>query len=278
MIVAPVNRIIPFSMVDGPGSRTAVFLQGCNISCVYCHNPETQQLCNNCGICVAGCPTQAIQLEDGIVIWDEQKCIRCDQCIIACPRNSSPRVIKSSVEEVFKSIELNIPLIRGITVSGGECMLYPEFILALFNKAKDAKLTTLIDTNGTVDFSEYPQLLKVCDGVMLDVKSWDSANSFKLTGSGNEVVKKNLKLLAQNNLLEEIRIVCLDDLIDVQNIIQGIATILGDLTARQKLRLIRFSPLGVRTALKDMQPPSTKNMKEFLQFAKRYSFKEIRIT
>ena len=70
--VAPVNKIIPFSLVYGPGSRTSVFFQGCNIHCVYCHNPKTQQMCCNCQICVNGCPVKALSMRDGRVAWDKE--------------------------------------------------------------------------------------------------------------------------------------------------------------------------------------------------------------
>ena len=80
---APVNRIIPISTVDGPGCRTAVFLQGCNISCSYCHNPETIHACVHCGKCVPVCPTGAISMNDGRVVYDAKKCVLCDACIKA---------------------------------------------------------------------------------------------------------------------------------------------------------------------------------------------------
>ena len=72
MKTAPVNRIIPMSVVDGPGSRTAVFLQGCNIACAYCHNPETQKLCCGCGLCVAECPAGALSMTEKGIRWEEE--------------------------------------------------------------------------------------------------------------------------------------------------------------------------------------------------------------
>lgn len=72
-MIGYINKIIPFSSVDGPGNRTAIFLQGCNFNCVYCHNPETINLCNNCGLCVRQCPTEALHIEENIVIWDKSK-------------------------------------------------------------------------------------------------------------------------------------------------------------------------------------------------------------
>ena len=89
---APVNRILPLSTVDGPGCRAAVFLQGCNLACAYCHNPETQNLCTGCGACVPACPAGALSLESGRVRWAAERCAGCDTCIRLCPRFASPKV------------------------------------------------------------------------------------------------------------------------------------------------------------------------------------------
>ncbi|MFR8526854.1 MAG: 4Fe-4S binding protein [Flavonifractor plautii] len=88
---APVNRILPLSTVDGPGCRAAVFLQGCNLACAYCHNPETQNLCTGCGACVPACPAGALSLESDRVRWAAERCAGCDACIRLCPRFASPR-------------------------------------------------------------------------------------------------------------------------------------------------------------------------------------------
>lgn len=278
MAAAPVNKIISFSMVDGPGSRTSVFLQGCNIHCAYCHNPETQQLCCNCRTCVAGCPAKALSVQDNRVVWDDQKCVSCDQCIKICPHHASPRVRMLEAQEVFRRVQKNIPFIRGITVSGGECMLYPDFLLELFTRVKKAGLTVLIDSNGTVDFRLYPQLTRLCDGVMLDVKSWDPEVFRALTGIGNEAVKENLRYLAAENRLEEIRIVCLDGWVDAEAVIHGVAKTLGEKTPSQNLRLIPFRPFGVRGALENTPPPSEGRMQELQELAKKCGFRKIRIT
>ena len=82
---AVVNRIIPFSSVDGPGNRTAIFLQGCNINCKYCHNPETRKMCVQCGTCVKNCPAGAIsgKIKHPYHI-DNDICIKCGACKDNC--------------------------------------------------------------------------------------------------------------------------------------------------------------------------------------------------
>ena len=188
----PVNKIIPFSAVDGPGNRTAVFLQGCNFDCRYCHNPETRNLCRNCGSCVGKCPKGALFTdEDGKVRFCPEKCCGCDTCIHVCPFGCSPRIRMMCAEEVFAEVKKQQPYIRGITVSGGECTLYPDFLEKLFVLARGAGLGTLIDSNGTLDFEKYPQLLAVTDGVMLDIKSWDLEDHLRVTGAATERVLQN---------------------------------------------------------------------------------------
>ena len=277
-MLAPVNKIIPFSLVDGPGSRCSVFLQACNIACVYCHNPETQQLCVDCGACVEPCPADALSLVDGRVLWDRAACVGCDNCIKLCPHNASPKVLRMEAQEVYEQAASYAPFIRGITVSGGECMLYPEWLEELFRLCRAAGLSCLVDSNGTIPFAEHPALVDVCDGVMLDVKAWDPDVAQHLTGqdaSQTATVKDNLLFLAHAGKLEEIRIVVVDGWSDPEASIRGCAELLGELTSAQRLRITKFRSFGVRGPLADAASPTDNRIAELVALARTCGFEDI---
>ena len=275
MTKVPVNQIIPFSTVDGPGSRTSIFLQKCNIACGYCHNPETQNLCNNCGVCVPRCPEGALSMVDGIVVWDESKCVSCNTCIEVCPHHASPKIRWMDAPAVMKEVEKNIPFIRGITVSGGECGLYPQFLQELFTLARAKGLTCLLDSNGTVRFSKYPELMKVCDGVMLDVKAWSPGVFRALTGGDNAAVKENLLFLSSCGKLEEVRIVNVEGHVDAEDAIRSTAELLGPLTGSTRLLLISFRNNGVKGPFAAFSSPSAERMKQLAELAASVGFRNI---
>lgn len=268
---ALVNKIIPFSSVDGPGNRTAVFLQGCNFDCRYCHNPETINLCVSCGVCVEHCPTgaltwvegpedlsrvhhadQALQQEhrvrDGYVKYDIDACVLCDACIKSCPHGSSPRIRHMTAEEVMKVVRRQMPYIRGITVSGGECTRQRDFLAELFTLAKQEGLDCLLDCNGTWDFSNDPELLAVTDGVMLDIKAFTKEDHRKVTGQDNDIVLKNACFLASIGKLPEIRTVVVPGLFDAEEAVRQTVTLLKPYLEYGAIRykLIRYRPMGVR--------------------------------
>lgn len=297
---AVINKIIPLSVVDGPGCRTSVFVQGCNIACAYCHNPETQQLCSGCGLCVSQCPAGALSIQENggetpkenkhdRVIWEESLCVQCDTCIRVCPSHASPKVRRMSAEDVWKEIEKNMPFIQGITVSGGECTLYPEFLTELFRRAGKSGLTCFLDSNGCVDLSQYPRLMQVTDQVMLDVKAWDHKVFGRLTGGDVSIVKKNLKYLAEHGKLFEVRLVCLDSEhegekrqegvpeVDMEAVIAGVSREAAPYLKEFRLKLITFRQYGVTGSLKDAKSPSRERMEELKRLAVRYGFQDIQV-
>ena len=244
MIKAPVNRIIPFSNVDGPGNRMALFLQKCPLKCLYCHNPETINECISCGICVEHCPVHALKPINDKVIWDKETCINCDSCIKVCPHLSSPKITWMSVSDVLEEIVKVKPLIRGITVSGGECMEHPEFLGELFMEVQRLGLSCFIDSSGFYDFEKYPELLEHCDGVMLDVKAYDNDFHQYLTSKDNETVIKNLNYLLQVDKLYEARTVLMNNRFsENEKTVSEVAKIIQD---KCRYKLIKYRPFGVR--------------------------------
>ncbi len=278
MHLAPINKIIECSTVDGPGLRTSVFVQKCNIHCLYCHNPETQNLCRSCGKCIKTCPVSALSMKEGKVEWDSKICVFCDTCIQVCPFHASPKVKYRSAEDVYQEIRKNLGFIRGITVSGGECSLYPEFLFDLFTLAKKDGLTCLMDSNGMVDYSLFPELMAMTDGVMLDIKSWDEDIYKRLVGYSNSQVKKNLAYLDSIHKIEELRIVVVDDYVDSCSCIDGIAsTIKKENIKDTKLKLIRFRKNGVKGILSDHPSPKEETMQDLKKHAEERGFEKIEI-
>ena len=274
---AVVNRIIPFSSVDGPGNRTAVFLQGCNINCRYCHNPETRALCVSCGRCVETCPAGALEKKDGRIVYHAEKCVQCDTCIHVCPNNSSPRTWEMTPEEVYEKVKKQIPFIRGITVSGGECMLRPDFLLELFRLAKQDGLTALIDSNGTIPFQKYPELLEICDGVMLDIKAFHDEDHRRITDSTNQTVLENAVYLAEQGKLFEVRCVIVPGLYDAEKSIRDMAAFLAPYMEKHpfRIKVIAYRPMGVREAYSHYQVPSKEYLERLADILREYGFKDI---
>ncbi len=277
MTLAPVNKIIDSSVVDGPGNRTAIFFQSCNFNCMYCHNPETINMCKGCLKCVEACHAKALSVKDGKVIYDYSKCVNCDTCIKLCPNNASPKIRYMSVDEVIEQVEDNMPFIRGITVSGGECTLQIDFLLELFKKVKELGLTALIDSNGSFDFKANPEILEYCDGVMLDIKATNPIKHKWVTGQDNKMVLDNAKYLASVKKLTEIRTVCIPDDLNSLETINDISEVLKDYIGKGDInyKLIKYRHYGVREQYQSFQEPSDEYMEVLRQAAVNAGFKKI---
>ena len=272
-----INKIIKFSNVDGPGNRMSIFFQGCNYNCLYCHNPETINICNNCALCVEGCPVGALKLVDSKVLWNEKVCIECDHCIELCDRNSTPKTQDVSIEELVEEIKKVSKFIRGITVSGGEATLYYEFITKLFVEVKKLGLTTFVDTNGGVDLSKerYRKFLEVTDKFMLDVKVWDGNTHKYLVENENKNVIKNLKFLGESGKLYEVRTVIVPKILDNMETVDKVSEIIGDINSKNKVenimyKIIKYRKIGVRKEilkkeLLNIETPTDEDLKEILE-------------
>ena len=275
-MIGVVNKIIPFSSVDGPGNRTAVFLQGCNFNCQYCHNPETIKHCIHCGYCVRHCPTGALSIAEGMVQYDHTKCVLCDACFTHCRNGGSARVRNLTAQQVMDEVARNMPFIRGLTVSGGECTLQRDFLVELLTLAKAAGLHTLVDSNGSYDFSRDEALMAVTDGVMLDVKAWDGGEHYRVTGEFNDVVLKNLRWLAAEKKLTEVRTVIVPELFDCEETVRNVCAVLREndsLSTRYKI--ICYRPNGVRQQYRHLKSPSVDTLQGLSDLAAEYGLTDV---
>ncbi|MFQ2740259.1 YjjW family glycine radical enzyme activase [Aeromonas caviae] len=250
---ALVSRVLPFSCVDGPGNRLVLFLQGCNFRCPGCHNPHTIRLCDDCGDCLAVCPSGALAMSEGKVHCQEALCTDCDACLEACPRSANPKTRQMSVAEVLALLRRYGPLLTGVTVSGGEATTQLPFVIALFTAIKAApdlaRLTCLLDSNGSLGETGWQRLLPVLDGAMIDLKGWHEPVHLALTGRGRERVLVSLQLLAQAGKLAEVRLLMVpgrSDFLDATGALEEALTTFLLSLGPVPIRLNSFRHHGVR--------------------------------
>ncbi len=271
-----VNKIIKFSNVDGPGNRMAIFFQKCNFNCEYCHNPETINLCKNCGLCIEGCPTKALNLKEKKIEWNEELCCECDKCTKICPHNSSPKIYSYTIDDLLEKIEKVKPFIKGITVSGGESTLQADFIAELFIQVKKKwpKLTCFVDTNGGVNLKDekYKKLVENTDFFMLDIKAWDKVEHLNITGKDVDTVIENLYFLRDIGKLFEVRSVIVSERINNRLTVEHVSRIISEKETRYKI--IKYRNYGVRENMKsNLFSPTDQELKELEEIAKENGVK-----
>lgn len=200
-----------FCVHDGPGIRTVVFLKGCPLRCVWCHNPEglsgepqvmlSPEKCIGCGECVVVCSTGAQSLKDGTRSYDPSLCARCMRCTDGiCPTKAvfaAGRVADASevMEKVMRDADFYRESGGGITLSGGEPFYQPEFALELLRLAKKNGITTAAETCGAVSGEVMKKAAALCDTFLFDVKLTNEADHVKYTGASRRAILENLRYL-----------------------------------------------------------------------------------
>ncbi|MCG8483926.1 MAG: YjjW family glycine radical enzyme activase [Clostridia bacterium] len=264
---AVINKIIPFSNVDGPGNRYAIFFQGCNINCIYCHNPETIHVCNHCMACIEKCPGGALKREKDKVVFYEDLCIACDACIRTCRLSASPKAKLYTVEQLIEQIQSYKAFIRGITVSGGEPTLQKDFVVQLFRGVKPMGLTCFVDTNGFFSKETCQGLIEITDRFMIDIKSMDCLEV--LCGTKNNQYVDNLKYLLKLDKVYEVRTVIVKDM-DAEKTVKEVSKILKGYP-NVIYKLIKVHILGLTEEQKqkmDGKIPEDKEVYQLVELAK----------
>ena len=206
---------------DGAGIRTTLFLKGCPLSCVWCHNPEgLSQLselayyahrCISCGACVGACNNGAHTIDKSGHIFNRELCTACGGCAKVCSADALSTFGRSvSVDEILPVLLEDKPFYEatggGVTLSGGECLLQADFCKELLSKLKENDINTAVDTCGAVPFSAFEKVIPYTDIFLYDIKAIDDATHKKCTGVSNKIILENLVRLDSLGCKCEIRI------------------------------------------------------------------------
>jgi pyruvate formate lyase activating enzyme len=196
-----------FSTEDGPGIRTTVFFKGCPLRCLWCHNPESismepqiqwlENKCIRCGTCIKTCPLRCLsKTEQGIAI-NRETCNGCAECVEACPANAlellGKRVsLDELVVELLKDQIFFEKSGGGVTLSGGEPMMQPDFAAALLRRLKEKGINTALDTCGVCSPRSLDKVLPYTDIVLFDLKETEPEKHYSFTGQYNQKIFDNL--------------------------------------------------------------------------------------
>lgn len=210
-----------FAVHDGDGIRTTVFFKGCPLKCVWCHNPESigfepqlayyQNKCINCGECVAACPENAHIITEKGHFFNREKCVTCGNCEEVCLGEA----LKIYGREM--TIENLMPILLedkhfyetsggGVTLSGGECLIQPDFCAELLKNLKENRINTAVDTCGFVSREVLDKVIPYTDVFLYDIKAIDEDVHIRCTGKSNKIILNNLVYLDSQNKAIEIRI------------------------------------------------------------------------
>jgi glycyl-radical enzyme activating protein family len=216
-----ITSIQKYSIHDGDGIRTTVFFKGCPLTCVWCHNPETQtfqkqtmhniEKCTNCAACINACPNHAIDIKDSVVT-DFEKCTTCGNCIDYCVLNLREIMgSEYSIDELVKCIRQDEMFYEesggGVTLSGGEVMTQNmEHIEALLKALTRIGISVNIDTCGYAPYLNFSRILPYVDTFLYDLKIMDAQKHQAFVGTDNQLIFDNLKKLSNDGAKINLRL------------------------------------------------------------------------
>lgn len=257
MMIGKIFDIQRFSVFDGPGARTVIFLKGCNLKCKWCHNPESIDLrsqiqvnmeyCIGCERCIEICENNRISISlPEKIIKDYENCTNCLKCTDSCFANARTVVGKDMspetlIEEIMTDYEYYISTEGGVTFSGGECMLQIEFIEEMLKRCKQEGIHTAIDTAGNVPWNYFDRINPYTDLYLYDIKAIDSNRHMELTGVNNKRIIRNYRNLIAEGKRVIVRVPYIDGANDME--MEKIGELLGEVQP-EKVEVLPYHSFG----------------------------------
>jgi len=258
-ITGTVFDLSRYCLNDGPGIRTTVFLKGCPLRCVWCHNPESQSIrpeilfssnhCVKCGACVAVCP-QGCHTIEGEHSFDREKCLGCGRCATACPTNALRIVGKTvTAEEIIAQVRKDKSFFNasggGLTVSGGEPTVQIDFLEQLLILAKREGIGTAVETCGYASQRSFERIAPYTDYFLFDYKESDPEKHFFFTGKKPLLILENLSFLDRIGANIILRIPLIPGYNATTEHLNGIREVVQTFRSIQKVEVLPYHPLGV---------------------------------
>ena len=284
-------NIQKYSIHDGPGIRTIVFLKGCPLRCQWCSNPESgepgvqivfnQNLCVNCGTCLHICGQGAIRKDDhfGRII-DHRVCSMCGKCIRHCPARAFKSVGKIvTIEEVMHEVLKDTVFYRksggGVTLSGGEPFEQADFTAELLRRLKQERIPTAVETSGAVSFKNIEPSVDNVDLFLYDIKHSNSEMHRRYTGKDNTRVLENLKELNRLGKRIWVRVPLIANINDDVENMDRVFAMSRHLESVERVELLpyheygvgKYAQLGIKYQLEGLKPPTESKIEEILKTA-----------
>jgi pyruvate formate lyase activating enzyme len=288
-----------FSVQDGPGIRTTVFLKGCPLRCPWCHSPESQQFhaqlswmsmrcpgIEKCGKCLTACAkggispgksavNPATQEQIRHIHIDRSMCDNCGQCAAICYHKALYICgTDYTVEELVKRVSKDKPFYEqsggGVTVSGGEPLSQPDFTLQLLKRLKESGIHTALDTSGFAPFEAFERVLPYTDLFLYDLKHMDNEQHKIVVGVPNKLILENATKIAESGAKMQVRIPVIPDFNDSEESIRETGLFCKSLgEAVTVIQLLPYHNLGVMKYLRiddtktilEAEPPSEEQMR-----------------
>ena len=247
-----ITDITRASLHDGPGVRSVAYCKGCPLACLWCHNPETQRAgaeilrradkCIGCGRCLEVCPA-CHSLRDGALVYDRQPCHSCGRCADACPGEAltlcgarwAPDTLAA---ELLKDKAYHVR-------SGGECLLYPDYVTALLERLRAARVHCVIESALCVPWAHVERVVALTDAFLIDIKHMDPETHRRVTGQSNETILANLARLAAVHPDITIRVPLIPGVNDAfENLLQTAQFAITTGGGIRAMELLRYNPLG----------------------------------
>jgi pyruvate formate lyase activating enzyme len=267
---AVIFNIQRFSIHDGPGIRTTLFLKGCSLNCFWCHNPEGirtkpeiqfySDRCIYCGECLTKCAHGAHSVLDNTHEYNRDLCVSCGDCVSYCYSNALEITGKMiTVDDVFNEIlkdkDYYFSSGGGVTLSGGEPLIHGEFSKNLLKKCKENSIHTAVETSGNCKWSQIEDILPYTELIMMDLKHFDSVKHKEVTGVPNVLILENAKKLSETNIPIIFRIPVIpsvndtkEEVADIAKFVSGLINIRNTKYGKEaspiKLELLQFHKLA----------------------------------